>query len=106
MLNRYEVYNETLHYIEKEEQAGNLFVIRPEVPLQVDRMEKDTAKLQNLYEQGYEDAKRQFADLQAFCKISTRLWRWSSLQPFYYWFQYRMLVIHAFRLWYNMDESM
>ena len=68
MLNRYEVYNETLHYIEKEEQAGNLFVIRPEVPLQVDRMEKDTAKLQNLYEQGYEDAKRQFADLQAFCK--------------------------------------
>ena len=40
MLNRYEVYNETLHYIEKEEQAGNLFVIRPEVPLQVDRMEK------------------------------------------------------------------
>ena len=69
MLNRYEVYNETLHYIEKEEQAGNLFVIRPEVPLQVDRMEKDTAKLQNLYEQGYEDAKRQFADLKAFCKI-------------------------------------
>ncbi|MEC2989302.1 patatin family protein, partial [Bacillus cereus] len=66
MLNRYEVYNETLHYIEKEEQAGNLFVIRPEVPLQVDRMEKDTAKLQNLYEQGYEDAKRQFADLKAF----------------------------------------
>lgn len=66
MLNRYEVYNETLHYIEKEEQAGNLFVIRPEVPLQVDRMEKDTAKLQSLYEQGYEDAKRQFADLQAF----------------------------------------
>ncbi|MGQ0440476.1 DUF6363 domain-containing protein, partial [Bacillus sp. B-TM1] len=33
---------------------------------QVDRMEKDTAKLQNLYEQGYEDAKRQFADLKAF----------------------------------------
>ncbi len=30
--------------LKKEEQAGNLFVIRPEVPLQVDRMEKDTAK--------------------------------------------------------------
>ncbi len=44
MLNRYEVYNETLHYIEKEEQAGNLFVIRPEVPLQVDRMEKRYSK--------------------------------------------------------------
>jgi len=66
MLSRYEVYNETLHYIEKEELAGNLFVIRPEVPLQVDRMEKNPQKLQNLYEQGYKDAARQFADLQAF----------------------------------------
>ncbi len=66
MLTRYELYNETLHYIEKEEATGNLFVIRPEMPLQVDRMEKDVTKLQGLYEQGYEDAKRKFADLQAF----------------------------------------
>ncbi|MDM5187204.1 patatin family protein [Bacillus sp. DX4.1] len=66
MLARYEIYNETLHYIEKEEAAGNLFVIRPEVLLQVDRMEKDPQKLQGLYEQGYQDAAKQFADLQAF----------------------------------------
>ena len=33
---------------------------------------KDTAKLQNLYEQGYEDAKRQFADLKAFLQNSIR----------------------------------
>ncbi|EOO26865.1 serine protease [Bacillus cereus VD133] len=66
MLTHYEIYNETLRYIKKGEQAGNLYVIRPEVPLQVDRMEKDCKKLQNLYEQGYKDATRQFADLQAF----------------------------------------
>ena len=87
MLNRYEVYNETLHYIEKEEQAGNLFVIRPEVPLQVDRMEKDTAKLQNLYEQGYEDAKRQFADLQAFLQNKYEAVEKKFSAAFYYWFQ-------------------
>ena len=67
MLNRYEVYNETLHYIEKEEQAGNLFVIRPEL-LQVDRMEKDKAKLQSLYEQGYEDAKDNLRICSRFAK--------------------------------------
>ena len=66
MLSRYEIYNETLHYIEKEERAGNLFVIRPEILLQVDRMEKDPQKLQHLYDQGYQDAAKQFADLQAF----------------------------------------
>ena len=82
MLNRYEVYNETLHYIEKEEQAGNLFVIRPELPLQVDRMEKDKAKLQSLYEQGYEDAKDNLRICSRFCKIIIRLWRRCSPQPF------------------------
>ncbi|HDX9578573.1 TPA: patatin family protein [Bacillus pseudomycoides] len=66
MLTRYEVYNETLHYIEKEETAGNIFVIRPTEQLQVDRMEKDPDKLQRLYEQGFRDAERQFVDLNAF----------------------------------------
>ena len=50
-------------------------------------MEKDTAKLQNLYEQGYEDAKRQFADLQAFLQNKYEAVEEEILQPFYYWFQ-------------------
>ncbi|ENQ3077553.1 patatin family protein [Bacillus cereus] len=68
MLTRYEVYNETLNYIENEEAAGNIFVIRPTKQLQVDRMEKNPDKLQRLYDQGYKDAERQFADLQAFLR--------------------------------------
>ncbi|OUB23755.1 patatin family protein [Bacillus thuringiensis serovar yunnanensis] len=66
MLTHYEIYNKTLQYIEKEEQAGNIYVIRPEVPLQVGIIEKDCKKLQILYEQGYKEAAKKFTDLQAF----------------------------------------
>ncbi|MCR2804077.1 patatin-like phospholipase family protein [Paenibacillus soyae] len=57
MLNRHEVYNETLSYIEEQERAGNAFVIRPRLTLEVGRMERDPKKLEALYIQGYEDAK-------------------------------------------------
>ena len=55
MENRHIDYNETLEYIEREEAAGNLFVIRPKEPVEVDRLEKDKGKLLKLYEQGYQD---------------------------------------------------
>ncbi|ENQ3105141.1 Predicted phospholipase, patatin/cPLA2 family [Bacillus sp. 491mf] len=66
MLTRYEVYNETLHYIENEEAAGNIFVIRPTEQLQVDRMEKNPDKLQRLYDQGFRDAEKMHGDLVQF----------------------------------------
>ncbi|MGF9964339.1 patatin-like phospholipase family protein [Bacillus rhizoplanae] len=66
MLARYEVYNETLHYIEKEEAAGNIFVIRPTEQLEVDRMEKKPEKLQCLYEQGFQDAEKTYESLVRF----------------------------------------
>ncbi|PGZ95300.1 patatin family protein [Bacillus pseudomycoides] len=66
MLTRYEVYNETLHYIEKEEAAGNVFVIRPTDQLEVDRMEKNPEKLQRLYEQGFKDAEKMHEGLLQF----------------------------------------
>lgn len=56
--NRYKMYNETIHYIEEEERKGNVIVIRPEQPLEVGRMEKDPRKLEKLYHQGFEDAKK------------------------------------------------
>jgi len=58
MLRRHEVYNETLDYLAEREREGSVFVIRPSVPLEVGRMERNPAKLQALYDQGYEDAKR------------------------------------------------
>lgn len=51
-------YNQTMDFIEQKEERGELIVIRPEQALQVGRMEKNIAKLTDLYEQGYECAKQ------------------------------------------------
>ncbi len=61
MIRRHEVYNETLTWIKRQEAEGNAFVIRPSTPLSVKRLEKNSGKLQALYELGYADAKRSFA---------------------------------------------
>jgi predicted patatin/cPLA2 family phospholipase len=55
--NRYQIYNETVAYLEKEEREGNVFIIRPAHPLKVGRMERNPQRLEELYNQGYEDAK-------------------------------------------------
>ncbi|MBB3113213.1 putative patatin/cPLA2 family phospholipase [Paenibacillus phyllosphaerae] len=65
MLKRHETYNSTLAYIDEQESKGTTFVIRPQEPLVVGRMERDSKKLDALYRQGYEDAKRLLPSLQA-----------------------------------------
>ncbi|TYR79828.1 patatin family protein [Priestia megaterium] len=62
--NRYRLYNETLTYIEEQETKGNVFVIRPQVPLVVGRMEKNKDKLDALYKQGYKEAADQYDQLK------------------------------------------
>lgn len=47
------VYNEQVELIEALEAAGELVVIRPERPIKVGRMERDTGKLLALYNEGY-----------------------------------------------------
>lgn len=59
LIRRYEIYNETLKWIEQLESEGKVFVLRPEQPLSVGRMEKNAARLENVYEMGYRDAMRQ-----------------------------------------------
>ena len=46
-------YNRTMDLIESLEAQGRITVIRPQSPVVVGRMEKDTAKLSALYEEGY-----------------------------------------------------
>lgn len=65
MLRRHEIYNETLSYIDKRAQEGKAYVIRPSVPLEVGRMERNPAKLLALYERGMEDARNLMPSLQA-----------------------------------------
>lgn len=50
-------YNEILDFIDREEEAGNITVIRPTEPVKVDRMEKNVEKLTELYYHGYECAR-------------------------------------------------
>lgn len=52
------VYNRTMDLIEKMEDEGRIIVIRPERPVEVGRMEKDTDKLRALYQEGYDIAER------------------------------------------------
>lgn len=52
------MYNRTMDLVEKLEEEGRLLVLRPENPIQVGRMERDTDKLLSLYNEGYEIASK------------------------------------------------
>jgi len=67
---RLEAYNRQLELVEKLEREGSVFCIRPERPLEVDRIEKDTQKLERLYDEGFELGDR-------FCK---QLRKWGTFQ--------------------------
>jgi len=66
MINRHKSYNETLEYIEQLEREGKIIVIRPLQELKVGRLEKDPIKLQELFESGYEDAKKYYKKIMEF----------------------------------------
>lgn len=50
------LYNEQIDLVERLEDKGELVVIRPQRPITVDRIERDTRKLLDLYNEGYECA--------------------------------------------------
>lgn len=66
LLNRYKKYNETLDYIEQLEAEGKISVIRPLEELKVGRLERNKAKLSQLFDMGYEDAKNSFDRIENF----------------------------------------
>lgn len=52
LVNRPRVYNAQMRELDKIEEEGKLFVIRPQNPITISRVEKDTEKLKALYEDG------------------------------------------------------
>ena len=50
---RNHLYNEQIAWVEALERRGELTVIRPQEPITIGRLERDTRKLLNLYEEGY-----------------------------------------------------
>lgn len=69
MENRHHVYNETLEYITKKEEAGELLVIRPESKLLVGRVEKNPEKLKAVYEIGRKAANERIDEIKRFLGI-------------------------------------
>jgi predicted patatin/cPLA2 family phospholipase len=68
MKTRYIRYNGALDLIKKEQDIGNAFVIRPQIPPNIGRIEKDKEKLIILYKSGYEDAENCYDKLIDFCE--------------------------------------
>lgn len=66
MKNRHLAYNKTMEYLQRLEESGKAFVIRPTEPSDVGRVEKDQKKLKALYEQGYQDGAACYEDLIRF----------------------------------------
>ena len=54
--NRPQTYNQTIKEIEDWEKAGEIFVIRPTVPLEVNRTKSNPDELQKAYDTGRNDA--------------------------------------------------
>ena len=66
MKNRYAVYNRTLKYIEEQEKAGNIILLRPTQTIEVGRMEQDGRKIKAMYDLGKRDAERRLEEIFLF----------------------------------------
>ncbi|MDD6208303.1 MAG: patatin family protein [Clostridiales bacterium] len=65
IINRVDAYNKSLRKLEKMEDAGEVFVLRPQIPL-ISKVEQNREKLEAFYQHGYEQMKEQFEKLQAY----------------------------------------
>lgn len=62
---RNSIYNKQIEHVECMEEEGSAIVIRPQRPIDVDRMERDVNKLLALYQEGYDCAAQiEFVKLQ------------------------------------------
>lgn len=64
--NRYADYNACVEKIIEMEERGEIFVIRPSRLVRVKHIERDTDKLQEIYDLGVEDCTRRIEDLKKY----------------------------------------
>lgn len=64
--NRTDMYNRTIEYICEKEDKGELFVIRPEEALPIERMESNPEKLKLVYEIGQNNIAKRIDELKDF----------------------------------------
>lgn len=68
MARRHDNYNQATAYIREQERRGKVFVIRPEAPLDINRVEHDPEKIQKAYDHGRAVAEKRMAALKEFLK--------------------------------------
>ena len=68
MENRYKEYNKTLDKIKKLEEEGRIFVLRPHEKIKVGVVKKNKKTLQEAYDIGTEDIKKNYKKLKEYLK--------------------------------------
>ncbi|GGC79771.1 patatin family protein [Thalassobacillus devorans] len=68
LLNRHDKYNQLTRRLYELEKEGKVFIIRPDEPLAVGRVERNKRKLHNLYMQGYNEMRQKEKALEDFLK--------------------------------------
>lgn len=68
MARRHDNYNQATAYIREQERRGKVFVIRPEAPLDINRVEHHAEKIQKAYDHGRAVAEKRMAALKEFLK--------------------------------------
>ena len=63
MRERHINYNRQMEFIQAQQKNGQAFVLRPQVPGDVARIEKDVKKLKKFYRQGYREAQARCEEL-------------------------------------------
>jgi predicted patatin/cPLA2 family phospholipase len=69
LASRHIIYNETMDFIDQLEQRGELLVIRPRLPLDAGRAERNKDKLYSTYDQGYSDASACYPMLRSYLDL-------------------------------------
>lgn len=66
MARRHEMYNAQLEYVDSQVREGNSFVIAPEKPLPIGRVEMNPEKMKAVYKSGRDECRRLMTELKAF----------------------------------------
>ena len=66
MSRRHQRYNETTAYIREKERRGELFVLRPEAPLDIGKVEHNREKIQAVYDMGRRVMEKRLDALRAY----------------------------------------
>ncbi|MDE6024009.1 MAG: patatin family protein [Lachnospiraceae bacterium] len=70
MSRRYIKYNKTLEYIEKQEKAGKLLVIRPDSDLKIGKVERNPKELERVYLIGRKKAEQELDRIKEYLCVS------------------------------------